>query len=182
MLAATAIIGTCASAAWAASAARPLKFILDESQVFWQVDWFCRGRFELFRWPGNPYPAAAMLPGYQTVLAAVAATFGDRSLPMLRLLTTAFAGGLAFTMLSLLTTRFTAGAGPLIVAYCIARLAPVLLVDPRYFISSLALVILLRRPADMRLEFALWAFMAVGAAVLHATIVSTAGAGQRYFL
>ena len=58
--------------------------ILDESGIYAQVRMFLEGRFELFRWPSESYPASAMFPGFQAVLAATAAVTGFSSISMLR--------------------------------------------------------------------------------------------------
>ncbi|MEM6689423.1 MAG: hypothetical protein AAF664_08360 [Planctomycetota bacterium] len=68
--------------------------VLDEPQVVGQVNWWHEGRWELFRNPGFEYPAAAMFPGYQSVLWAVTRVSGiSPSLANLRWL------GLGFSLL-----------------------------------------------------------------------------------
>lgn len=88
---------TLAIAGWALHRAWALHdtLILDESGVHAQVRLFLEGRFELFRWPGQPYPASAMFPGFQGVLAAVAAVTGLDSPSALRLCTFGFSLGWA---------------------------------------------------------------------------------------
>jgi alpha-1,2-glucosyltransferase len=66
------------------------QLILDESQLVAQVDLFCQGKLQLFRWPGMTYPAAAMLPGFQAVLAALAFLGNDCSPGTLRIYCFAF--------------------------------------------------------------------------------------------
>jgi DIE2/ALG10 family len=80
------VLVTCCLALWGLWRARSLgaTLILDESQVLGQVRLFASGRFELLRWPGHQYPAAAMFPGFQALLALVAAVTGDASAPSLR--------------------------------------------------------------------------------------------------
>ena len=75
---------------WGLARTWGLPFVLDESQVYAQVQLFLEGRPELLKWPGQAYPAAAMLPGFQAVLAVVAAATGGDSPSMLRLYCCAF--------------------------------------------------------------------------------------------
>lgn len=86
LVASTLVASTSIIAIWGMYRAWQLQdqLILDESQVLGQVELFCRGTLQLFRWPGMAYPAAAMLPGFQAVLAALAYLGNDTSPATLR--------------------------------------------------------------------------------------------------
>lgn len=60
------------------------RLVLDESQVFSQVQLFVGGEWRLHRWPGEHYPAAATLPGFPVALSTVALVARDSSVGMLR--------------------------------------------------------------------------------------------------
>ena len=85
LILATVVLVTAGTAFWGMARVRDLAMVLDETQVKAQVDLFLSGRMELLKWPGEEYPAAAMFPGFQAVLAAVSAITGLRSVFVLRL-------------------------------------------------------------------------------------------------
>ena len=87
---ATLVVVTIGLGGWGMLRVRDLPMVLDETQVKAQVDLFLSGRLELLRWPGEEYPAAAMFPGFQAVLATLSAITGLHSVLVLRLFCFAF--------------------------------------------------------------------------------------------
>jgi alpha-1,2-glucosyltransferase len=78
-------------------------FVLDESQVYGQVELFLQRRWELLQWPGDKYPAAAMFPGFQAVLSMIATLTGFSSVAMVRIY--AFGFSLLYTVVVYLLAR-----------------------------------------------------------------------------
>ena len=119
------IVLTAAVAFWGFARAWQLydRMILDESQVHGQVGLFLAGKFELLRWPGAEYPAAAMFPGFQSVLAGIAALTGEASPSMLRLYS--FSLSLLFAFVVFRIVRETAGSEWALLRAAQAYLLPV---------------------------------------------------------
>src|SRR4051794_28246806 len=50
--------------------------VLDEQNNYTQILYFLRGRYEIFRWPGETYPGIAVFPGFHVLMAALGQATG----------------------------------------------------------------------------------------------------------
>src|SRR4051812_45540662 len=59
--------------------------VFDERGHYAQIQYFLRGRYELFKWPGESHPSNAMIPGFHALMSAIARATGVSTPRALRL-------------------------------------------------------------------------------------------------